>query len=117
LKKAKIAWLVIKKQGIKGDRAMENIMILSLIFFCVSTFFSMLGMGGGILYVPFLLFAGYTMKTAPSISLILILAVSTVIGAMIRGKVSINLDGNKLKKGFGIVLIFIAFKFSYTLIA
>lgn len=36
----------------------------------------MLGMGGGILYVPILLFAGYTMKTAPSISLILILATS-----------------------------------------
>jgi uncharacterized membrane protein YfcA len=55
---------------------MENIILLSLTFFCVSTFFSMIGMGGGILYVPILLFAGYTMKTAPSISLILILATS-----------------------------------------
>lgn len=55
---------------------MENIIVLSIVFFCVSTFFSMLGMGGGILYVPILLFAGYTMKTAPSISLILILATS-----------------------------------------
>ena len=42
----------------------------------VSTTFSMLGMGGGILYVPILLIAGYTMDTAPGISLLLILGTS-----------------------------------------
>ncbi len=36
----------------------------------------MLGMGGGILYVPILLFAGFSIKQAPSISLILIAATS-----------------------------------------
>lgn len=56
---------------------MEKILILAGVFFVVSTLFSMLGMGGGILYVPILLFAGYTMQTAPGISLILILATST----------------------------------------
>jgi len=54
----------------------STMLILSAIFFSISTFFSMIGMGGGILYVPVLLFAGYTMKTAPGISLILILATS-----------------------------------------
>lgn len=36
----------------------------------------MLGMGGGVLYVPILLFAGFTMSSAPAISLILITASS-----------------------------------------
>ena len=36
----------------------------------------MIGMGGGILYVPILLLSGFTIKQAPSISLILILATS-----------------------------------------
>lgn len=51
-------------------------LILAGVFFVVSTTFSMLGMGGGILYVPILLLAGYTMDTAPGISLILILGTS-----------------------------------------
>ena len=55
---------------------MEKMLILASVFFVVSTIFSMLGMGGGILYVPILLLAGYTMETAPAISLILILATS-----------------------------------------
>ena len=55
---------------------MEKLLILAGVFFVVSTLFSMLGMGGGILYVPILLLAGYTMETAPGISLILILATS-----------------------------------------
>ena len=55
---------------------MEKMLILAGVFFIVSTLFSMLGMGGGILYVPILLLAGYTMETAPGISLILILATS-----------------------------------------
>lgn len=55
---------------------MEKLLILAGVFFVVSTVFSMLGMGGGIMYVPILLFAGYTMETAPGISLILILATS-----------------------------------------
>jgi len=54
----------------------EQLLILALIFFVISTVFSMLGLGGGILYVPILLFAGYTMKQAPAISLILIVATS-----------------------------------------
>ena len=55
---------------------MEKMLILAGVFFVVSTLFSMIGMGGGILYVPILLLAGYTMETAPGISLILILATS-----------------------------------------
>jgi uncharacterized membrane protein YfcA len=55
---------------------MEQTLILALVFLVVSTVFSMLGMGGGILYVPILLFAGFGMSSAPSISLILIAATS-----------------------------------------
>ena len=55
---------------------MEKMLILAGVFFVVSTIFSMLGNGGGIFYVPILLFAGYTMETAPGISLILILGTS-----------------------------------------
>jgi len=56
---------------------MEKLIILAALFFVVSTTFSMLGMGGGIMYVPILILAGYTMKTAPGISLIAILGTSS----------------------------------------
>ncbi|NIA12534.1 MAG: TSUP family transporter [Nitrospiraceae bacterium] len=55
---------------------MEQLALLAVVFFGVSTVFSLIGMGGGILYVPILLFAGFSIKEAPSISLILILATS-----------------------------------------
>jgi uncharacterized membrane protein YfcA len=55
---------------------MDHMLILALVFLVISTLFSMLGMGGGILYVPILLFAGFGMSSAPSISLILIAATS-----------------------------------------
>jgi len=55
---------------------MEQVLFLALVFFMISTLFSMIGMGGGILYVPVLLFAGFSMKQAPAISLILIVATS-----------------------------------------
>lgn len=55
---------------------MEQTLILALVFLGISTLFSMIGMGGGILYVPILLFAGYGMSEAPGISLVLITATS-----------------------------------------
>lgn len=55
---------------------MELSLILALVFLVISVVFSMLGMGGGILYVPILLFAGYGMAQAPGISLILIAGTS-----------------------------------------
>jgi uncharacterized membrane protein YfcA len=55
---------------------MGQTLVLALVFFAISTLFSMIGMGGGILYVPILLFAGFTFKQAPAISLILISATS-----------------------------------------
>ncbi len=55
---------------------MEQLVLLAVVFFAISTVFSMIGMGGGILYVPILLFAGFSIREAPSISLILILATS-----------------------------------------
>ena len=55
----------------------EHLLILSLVFFAVSTLFSMLGMGGGILYVPILLFAGVPITRAPALSLLLIAATSS----------------------------------------
>jgi hypothetical protein len=55
---------------------MGQVLLLALVFFVISTVFSMIGMGGGILYVPILLFAGFSIKQAPAISLILIVATS-----------------------------------------
>ncbi|OQY19206.1 MAG: hypothetical protein B6I36_04755 [Desulfobacteraceae bacterium 4572_35.1] len=55
---------------------MELTLVLALVFLVISIFFSMFGMGGGILYVPILLFAGFSMEQAPGISLILIAATS-----------------------------------------
>ncbi len=55
---------------------MAQLLLLALVFFVISTVFSMIGMGGGILYVPVLLFAGFSIKQAPPISLILIVATS-----------------------------------------
>ncbi len=51
---------------------MTTTLLLALVFFLISTIFSMIGMGGGILYVPILLFAGFTFEQAPAISLMLI---------------------------------------------
>jgi uncharacterized membrane protein YfcA len=55
---------------------MGQILVLMLVFLLVSILFSMLGLGGGILYVPILIFAGFGMAQAPGISLILIMATS-----------------------------------------
>jgi len=55
---------------------MENTLILAAVFFAISTLFSMMGMGGGLLYLPILLFAGFTFEQAPAISLLLITATS-----------------------------------------
>lgn len=55
---------------------MEKLLLLAGVFFVISVLFSMIGMGGGIVYVPILLFAGYSMKMAPGISLILIMSTS-----------------------------------------
>jgi len=55
---------------------MEQTLILAVVFLLVSTLFSMIGLGGGILYVPILLFAGFGMSSAPAISLTLIAATS-----------------------------------------
>ncbi len=56
---------------------MEKMILLACVFLVISTVFSMLGLGGGILYVPILLFSGYSIKQAPAISLILIIATSS----------------------------------------
>ena len=55
---------------------MVGLMVLGLVFLAVSALFSMIGMGGGILYVPVLLFAGTPVREAPAISLVLIVATS-----------------------------------------
>ncbi len=53
-----------------------KLIILIVTFLCVSLFFSMLGMGGGMFYVPILLFAKTPIHDAAAISLSLILATS-----------------------------------------
>ena len=56
---------------------MEHLFGFAAVFLIISTVFSMLGMGGGILYLPILLFGGFSIKQAPAISLILVLATSS----------------------------------------
>lgn len=51
--------------------------VLAVVFFIVSGIFSMIGIGGGVLYVPILLFAGFSIKQAPAISLMLIMGTSS----------------------------------------
>jgi len=53
-----------------------KLIILTSVFLVVSLLFSMLGMGGGMFYVPILLFAKTSMHNAAPISLSLILATS-----------------------------------------
>ena len=55
---------------------MEQMLILAAVFLLVSVLFSMMGLGGGVLYVPILLFAGFGMSSAPAISLTLIAGTS-----------------------------------------
>ena len=55
---------------------MERTLLLAAVFLAVSAVFSMLGLGGGILYVPILLFAGYPFREAPALSLVLIAVTS-----------------------------------------
>ncbi len=50
--------------------------VLAVVFLGVSLFFSMLGMGGGMFYVPILLFARTPIHQASAVSLALILATS-----------------------------------------
>lgn len=61
--------------GGEGARVVE-LAVLGVVFLLVSAVFAMVGLGGGILYVPILLFAGYGMREAPAISLVLIVATS-----------------------------------------
>lgn len=53
-----------------------NIFILSIIFLLISLLFSMLGLGGGILYVPVLIFSKISIHNAAAISLSIILVTS-----------------------------------------
>ena len=55
---------------------MVQTLLLALVFFIIATVSAMIGMGGGILYVPILIFAGFSFKRAPAISLIMITAKS-----------------------------------------
>jgi len=59
-----------------GKMDMTKTIVLTAIFLVVSLFFSMLGMGGGMFYVPVLLFAKLPMHDASATSLALILATS-----------------------------------------
>lgn len=93
---------------------MEKMLILAGVFFVVSTIFSMLGMGGGILYVPILLIAGYTMDTAPGISLILILGTS--LAALFNFSKKNMVDKSKLKRIFGVAVLLIASRIIYKLV-
>ncbi|MDZ8118212.1 sulfite exporter TauE/SafE family protein [Pontiella agarivorans] len=77
---------------------MDHMLIPALVFLVISMLISMLGMGGGILYVPILLLAGFDISSAPSISLILIAATSLAVlpgsaGHAVQGQVDRRTGG------------------------
>ncbi len=61
---------------VKRKAEMFYVAILALFFLFISLVFSMLGLGGGLAYVPLLVLAGYTIKAASLISLFAILLAS-----------------------------------------
>jgi uncharacterized membrane protein YfcA len=109
-------------------------MIYTLVFFfIISIVLSMVGMGGGVLYVPLLLFSGYDFREASTLSLFLItvtglsafgrfsraklvdwqlalvMELFTGLGAFTGGLTSVHFNGMFLKIAFGVVLIIAAY--------
>ncbi len=108
-------------------------MLIFVIFFVVSIFFSMVGLGGGIIYVPLLLAFGYSFHQSAAVSLFLItltgasaftryrkaklvdwqlalvMEVFTDVGAFLGGYVSAQFQEQHLKALFGFLLILATF--------
>ncbi len=113
-------------------------MIIFVIFFVVSIFFSMVGLGGGIIYVPLLLIFGYSFSEAATVSLFLITLTGasaffrfrkaklvdwqlalimeffTDVGAFLGGYTSAYFHEDYLKILFGVLLIFTTFLLLYS---
>ncbi len=109
-----------------------NIIISLLVFVLISSLASMVGLGGGVFYVPALIFLGYSFNEASTISLFLIVFTGlsaflrfrkgglvdwkialvmeffTGIGAFTGGLTSVQFNQNFLKILFSAVLIIIA---------
>lgn len=100
-----------------------------IVFFVISIILSMIGLGGGVLYVPLLLFLGYNFQDSSTLSLFLIIVTGfsaftrfrkaklvdwqlalvlelfTDVGAFIGGMTSIHYHDVYLKLTFAILLI------------
>jgi len=103
--------------------------LIIIIFFLVSIFFSMVGLGGGVIYVPLLLAFGYSFNESAAVSLFLItltgfsafsryrkaklvdwqlafvMEVFTDIGAFLGGFTSVHFHEQYLKILFGFLLV------------
>ena len=111
--------------------------VLFLIFIgvCAGIFSGLIGVGGGIIMVPFLLLLGLSQHSAQGTSLatlmipvtflavmnyhkagyvewkyVVIIALSFFIGGFLGSKLAINIDQKILKKVFAVVLLFVAGK-------
>ena len=104
-----------------------------IIFFVISIILSMVGLGGGVLYVPLLLFLGYDFQDASTLSLFLItvtglsafgrfrkaklvdwklalvMELFTALGAFTGGLTSVHFNDLYLKIAFGITLLIAAY--------
>src|SRR5690606_5822789 len=115
---------------------LTTILLLVIIGLLAGMFSGMFGIGGGLIMIPFLVFAlGFTQHEAQGTSLAVlavpvtfwaaynyydaghvnwkyevVIAVTFIVGRYLGSKLAISIDQNVLKKIFGVVLILAAFK-------
>jgi len=113
----------------------QNVIILIFIGLSAGLLSGLVGIGGGIIMVPLLIFLGYNQHQAQGTSLAvlalpvtfiaaynyqkaghldwkiaLIIALFFVVGAFFGSKIAINIDQKVLKKIFGIILFILSLK-------
>lgn len=112
-----------------------TVLFLILIGVCAGVFSGLIGIGGGIIMVPLLLFVGLSQHSAQGTSLatlmvpvtflavlnyhkagyvewkyVVVIALSFFIGGFLGSKLAITIDQKLLKKIFALVLLFVAGK-------
>lgn len=119
--------------------SITTILFLALIGLLAGTLSGVLGIGGGVIMVPLLLLLGFTQHQAqgtslaamlPPVTLLatlqyskaghvdwkmaLIISAAFIIGGLFGSKIAVAFDERLLKKIFGILMLFIAFKMIFS---